>query len=221
MAASSGQYGLCGTGGCTDTSSPFAQVGAASCTYCGLTRTQFDSRTNSIARAAETGAYLDFEGGIHPPRHPSVPTIQEWIRANPKAYGTTGTAIILHPFSGGASHITTTKQLNEYAASRTYGDPEKGLYVSPSRQVDALLASGASRSQIEMALGLRPNALAGGTLVRIDIANPFARNLSLPTSGNAYFRPGTGLTTGNLNEAVIRSPLKTDPGIRLSPIIGR
>jgi hypothetical protein len=88
----------------------------------------------------------------------------------------------------------------------------------PARQVDALLASGASRSQIEVALGLNQGALSQGTLMRLDVANPFTRNLALPTSGNMFFRPGTGMTWGGLNEGIITSPLKTDPGVLLRPI---
>jgi len=130
-----------------------------------------------------------------------------------------GTELMIHPFSGGATHITTTARLAAHADSATFGPPT-GLFVAPTRQIDALLASGASRTQIEIALGLNEGALAEGTLVRIDIADPFARNLSLPTSGNMFFRPGTGLTWGGLNEGIITSPLKTDPGVLVRPIPG-
>ena len=128
----------------------------------------------------------------------------------------TGSELILHPFSGGGTHITTSARLAAHAESATFGGPS-GLFLAPTRQVDALLASGASRSQIEIALGLNEGALSQGALMRIDVANPFARNLSLPTSGNMFFQPG-GLTWGGLNEGIISSPLKTDPGVILCPI---
>jgi hypothetical protein len=126
------------------------------------------------------------------------------------------TNLIVHPFADGATHITTTAQLDRYAASPTIGGPN-GLFVAPTSQIDELLANGASRADIEAALGLEPGALSTGDVVRIDISDPFSRNLSLPTSGNRFFRPETGLTWGNLNEGVIASPLKTDPSVK--PVI--
>lgn len=128
----------------------------------------------------------------------------------------TGSELMVHPFSGGGTHITTSARLAAHAESATFGGPS-GLFLAPTRQVDSLLASGASRSQMEVALGLNQGALSQGTLMRIDVANPFARNLSLPTSGNTFFRPG-GLTWGGLNEGIITSPLRTDPGVLLRPI---
>jgi hypothetical protein len=131
-----------------------------------------------------------------------------------------GTELIVHPFSGGGTHITTSARLATHAESATFGGPG-GLFLAPTKQVDALLASGASRSRLEVALGLDQGALANGTLMRIDVGNPFARNLSLPTSGNDFFLPGRGLTWGGLNEGIITSPLKADPGISMTPILGR
>ena len=77
-----------------------------------------------------------------------------------------------------------------------------------------------SRSDIEAALGLERGDLNGGDLIRFDIVDPFSRNLRAPTSGNALFRPGAGLTTGNLNEGIINSPLLTDPNLRRSVVPG-
>jgi RHS repeat-associated protein len=131
-------------------------------------------------------------------------------------------AIEVHPFSGGASHITTTRNLERFPGSTTFGG-EDGLFVAPTRQIDDLLASGASRSQIEAALGLNNGSLRGGDLVRIDITDPFERGLRLPDPklGNIHHRPGTGLTTGNIYEALIDSPLQTDPRVRARILGGR
>jgi len=137
-------------------------------------------------------------------------------QAEAQCVSRTGTDLMAHPFSAGGTHITTTDTLAFYAESATFGG-SNGLFLAPTAQVDALLASGASPSQIEFALGLEEGSLGNGTLVRIDVADPFARNLSLPSSGNMFFRPG-GLTTGNLYEGVVTSPLKTDPGITLRSI---
>jgi hypothetical protein len=92
--------------------------------------------------------------------------------------------------------------------------------VAPSSQIDAILASAQSRAEIEIALGLEQGALSGGELIRLDITNPFSRNLALPTGGNQYFRPGTGLTWGNVNEGIITSPLKTDAGVTQTVVPG-
>ena len=129
------------------------------------------------------------------------------------------TDIMKHPFSTNASHITTTAQLARHPGSPTYGG-SVGLYVSPSAQIDDILAKAKSRADLEVALGLEEGALSGGELVRIDIEDPLARKLRLPdpSTGNIHHRPNTGLTTKGLNEAVIDSPIKTDPNVRISRV---
>ena len=124
------------------------------------------------------------------------------------------TAIEIHPFSGGASHLTTSANLARFPGSPTVGGPD-GLFVAPTPQIDSLAASGASRTEIEVALGLNQGALSSGDLLRVDITDPFQRNLRLPDPklGNIHHRPGTGLTTGNYNEAIIDSPAKADPAV--------
>jgi len=110
----------------------------------------------------------------------------------------------------------------KYASSPTYGPP-LGIFVSPTRQIDDLLASGATRSEIEVALGLGHDALQGGSVVRIDIPDPFhGRGLRLPDPkmGNPYHQPGTGRTLGGINEQVIDSPIKHDPWITSSEVDG-
>jgi RHS repeat-associated protein len=123
-----------------------------------------------------------------------------------------GSSLMEHPFASGGSHITTTRQLGQFPGSSTFGGPG-GLFISPSSQIDRLLGSARSRGDIELGLGLRGGSLEGGSLVRIDLTNPFERNLRQPTSGNLHFRPGTGLTTGGLYEGLIDSPLKSDPNL--------
>gem|GEM_PF-4120746 len=150
------------------------------------------------------------------PKLPDVET--KWVDLNvPDAKTENG--LMVHPFSGGGTHITTSVSLATHTESATFGAAD-GLFLAPTRQIDGLLASGASRSQIEITLGLNQGSLAQGTLMRIDISNPFARTLSLPTSGNIFFRPGLGMTWGGLNEGIITSPFKNDPGVILQPIQG-
>lgn len=129
------------------------------------------------------------------------------------------TSLIPHPFSSGATHITTTQKIARFPDSPTLGGPG-GLFTAPSSQIDDLLRRSTSRADIEVALGLDRGALSGGDLLRFDVADPFSRNLRLPTNGNIHFRPGAGLTTGNLNEGLINSPFLTDPGITRSIIDG-
>lgn len=134
-----------------------------------------------------------------------------------------GSELMVHPFSGGGTHITTSTRLDFYKArgSRTYGSPDDGLFLASRSQVDSLLSSGASRSQIEVALGLNQNSLQGGRLIRIDVANPFDHGLRLPSGGNIHHRSGTGLTTGNIYEGVIDAPRIGTGGVRKSTIGGR
>ncbi len=63
--------------------------------------------------------------------------------------------------SNGGVHITTTTRLEFFKAkgSTTYGSPDEGLFLAPKSQIDSLLARGASRKEIEVALGLEENSL--------------------------------------------------------------
>jgi hypothetical protein len=132
-----------------------------------------------------------------------------------------GGPLEIHPFSSGASHLTTTEQLARFPGSPTFGGPD-GLFVAPSDQIDALVARSKSTTELEQALGLPPGQLSGGDLVRIDVGNPFERNLRLPdpAMGNAFHLPGAGFTNGLINEGVIDSPLRTDPNVVSSILSG-
>lgn len=136
--------------------------------------------------------------------------------------GNQNTSLVVHPFSGGGTHITTTARLERFRdlGSRTYGSPDFGLFIAPRNQVDDLLSRASSRHEVEIALGLAEGALSGGKLVRIDVDDPFSRVLRLPTEGNEFFRPGTGLTTGNLNEGIINAPKIGTRGVRKSVVSG-
>jgi hypothetical protein len=136
--------------------------------------------------------------------------------------GAPPSALIVHPFNSGATHITTTARMARHESSPLFGGPT-GMFVAPSDQVDRLLSEATSRSELELALGLEPDALKYGQIVRIDIADPFERGLRLPdpSSGNIFHRPGAGRTIGNMDEAVLDSPSKKpDPGVRVSTVPG-
>lgn len=141
------------------------------------------------------------------------------ITGTTKTFDTiSGGGLIPHPFSSGGAHITTTERLARFLDSPTLGGPD-GLFVAPADQIDNLLENAANRAYIELYLGLERGALDGGDLVRFDVADPFSQNLRLPTDGNIHFRPGAGLTTGNLNEGIINSPLLSDPRVTRSIIV--
>ena len=100
----------------------------------------------------------------------------------------------------------------------TYGNPDNGLYIIPSNQADYLLGNGYSRREIAQALGLNPNELRGGNLIRIDVPNPFDHNLRIPdpATGNQYHLPNTGLTPAGFNESVTNAIPRNDPNIRVN-----
>lgn len=161
--------------------------------------------------------------GLKIPTSPHAPRLAAKIA--PKTVAPTvsevrSTAVIVHPFSEGGTHITTTEALNRFAESPTYGRPS-GLFVAPSPQIDVLLATSPSRTDLEIVLGLTPGTLQGGDLVRINVPNVIGRGLSQPVSGNKFFRPGTGVTWGGLYEGVVVSPFKNDPEIVVTPISGQ
>ena len=151
------------------------------------------------------------------PKSGSVDLIPDYLLRNKAPNNTT--ALVRHPFSSGSTHITTSKRLALHADSPTLGGP-KGLFTAPSSQIDDLVRRASSRADIEFSLGLERGALNGGDLIRFDVSNPFSRNLRLPTSGNIHFRPGAGVTTGNISEGIINSPLLTDPGVTKSVLQG-
>ncbi len=125
-------------------------------------------------------------------------------------------AITEHPFSGGATHITTLDSLMRARANYRLFGRESGLYVAPTAEIDQMLTRASSRTDIEISLGLDPGTLADSPIVRIDVPDPFSLNLRLPdpTTGNALHRPGTGLTLGGLHEGVIDPiPHPKYPGI--------
>ncbi len=122
-------------------------------------------------------------------------------------------------FVNGATHITTTLRLAKFPQAKTFGAPS-GLYVTPHCEVNNLITVSASRRELESGLGLDQGALQGGELVRVDIDNPCLRKLRFPAKGNKHFRPGSGLTTGDLHEALIDSPPKSDPHVHQKPVQG-
>jgi len=140
------------------------------------------------------------------------------------AKGAEKMSVMPHPFSEGGTHITTSDKLELYKqrGATTYG-PDTGLYVVPKKQADALLSKAKTRKDIEVGLGLKEGSLSDGKLIRVDIDNPLDRKLRLPDpkTGNEFHRPRTGLTTGNLNEAVIDAPTVGIKGARKSIVRGK
>ncbi len=139
-----------------------------------------------------------------------------------KIHTSAGQDLIVHPFSGGGTSVTTTGTLERYeTVSETYG-ASTGLYVAPTSEVEALLESGATRSEIESALGLRPGQLSNGDIVTIELKDALDRGLRLPdpATGNLLHRPGTGMTSGGLHEAVVDAVSKSDASAIISVLEG-
>lgn len=112
----------------------------------------------------------------------------------------------LAKFDRGATRFMTRGNLDKYGIAQQDGTS----FVMTRAEADAMLRStGGNKRAMEQALGLPDNFLDTYELVRIDIPNPRALNLRLPSGNeagaNALWIPGGRLPTGNL-EAVI------DPG---------
>jgi len=134
-----------------------------------------------------------------------------------------GTDLIVHPFSEGATHITTDLTTAKFNQSLFAGNPS-GMYVIPKSQADYLLSGQFSRTEIEQSLGLTSGQLSKtGNLVRVDVSNPFKYNLRMPdpATGNIYHLPNTARTPAGFTESVITPPLKGDPNVISTTLIGR
>ncbi len=152
-----------------------------------------------------------------------APNVWGWVDPLGLACENTASNLpIKHPFSDGGTHITTTGALERYKSlgSKTYGSPDNGLFVAPKSDVDALLKRANNRTEVEVALGLKPGQLSTGNIVRVDVDNPLSKNLIPPTSGNEYFREGVGLTSGGLREGVIDAQRIGTKGVRKSIVRG-
>ncbi len=90
------------------------------------------------------------------------------------------------------------------------------MFIIPSSQADYLLGGQYSRVEIARSLGLKPDELTNGNLIRIDILKPLEHNLRMPVTGNQYHRPNTGLTPAGFTESVIDSIPRNDPNIRVN-----
>ncbi|MGB8839670.1 MAG: hypothetical protein WCC64_01235 [Aliidongia sp.] len=109
----------------------------------------------------------------------------------------------LAQFDAGASRFSLGSTVNKYGPAQVDGT----TFVIPASQADELLASTRGEAvALEQALGLPEGTLESQNLVRIDIPNPRALNLRIPSGNeagaNAQFIPGGRLPNGNL-EAVI------------------
>ncbi len=151
--------------------------------------------------------------------------IAQEFTAGPRAaeiHTSAGQDLIVHPFSSGGSSVTTTETLKFYAESPTYGPPGGVLFLAPTDQIEELLATASSRTEIELALGLTPGILSDGDLATITVDNALEQGLRLPkpSEGNEYHLPGLGLTQGGLNESVIPSVSKVDPNVAVRILEG-
>ncbi|MDE5420599.1 hypothetical protein L3073_00080 [Ancylomarina sp. DW003] len=144
-------------------------------------------------------------------------TLFEGLRGN---LAITPKATLKRTFKEGSVHITTTKRLEKFPDSPTYGG--KDLFVGSKTQIDDLLSiKGIKRADIEKALGLDPGALEGGELLRIDISPEAMKNLRYPRgvegTVNEQFILG-GKTSGGISEGIIDAVGKKTKGVKRSEI---
>lgn len=110
----------------------------------------------------------------------------------------------LAQFDNGASFLTPKGALDYWG--RDLLGRSDGQFVMPSKQVDTLLLrTDGDLSQIEIELGIRPGDWQGREFVRIDIDNPRALGLRMPSGNemgaNPQWIPAGKLPTG-YSEAV-------------------
>lgn len=138
--------------------------------------------------AKERQAILDLPKGSRP--DPSTYLSPDYIKAH------------LGEFDGGATRFMTKSNFDRYGIAQADGTS----FVMPTSEVDALIArTGGDPRAMEEALGL-PNGFLDGNVVRVDIENPAADGLRMPSGNeagaNPQWLPGGKLPTG-VSEAVI------------------
>jgi len=109
-------------------------------------------------------------------------------------------------FRSGASYLVTKKALDDYGRD-TLGYPDNTQFVMAKQEMDAMLQKTARNvAAIEIELGIPAGSWQGKTLSRIDIPNPEALHVRLPSGNemgaNNLWLPGGKLPTG-YSEAVI------------------
>ncbi len=112
----------------------------------------------------------------------------------------------LAQFKGGASYLVTKKTLDDYGRD-TLGYPDNTQFVMAKQEMDAMLQKTARNvAAIEIELGIPAGSWQGKTLSRIDVSNPEALHVRLPSGNemgaNSLWLPGGKLPTG-YSEAVI------------------
>lgn len=112
----------------------------------------------------------------------------------------------LSQFKGGASYLVTKKTLDDYGRD-TLGYPDNTQFVMARQEMDLMLQKTARNvAAIEIELGIPAGSWQGKTLSRIDIPNPEALHVRLPSGNemgaNNLWLPGGKLPTG-YSEAVI------------------
>lgn len=116
--------------------------------------------------------------------------------------------LMLHPFANGGSALVGKAVLEQLKLKgiTSLGMRDEGLFISPTHEIDRLLAKTHNPRKIESALGLPPGHL-GDDFIRVDIPDALERNLRLPDprfrEKDPYHIPNSGMTIGGIPEAVI------------------
>ncbi len=116
----------------------------------------------------------------------------------------------LKKFDGGASYLVKKSVITDYG-DKLLGWPD-GQFVMSSTEMDSLLKkTSGDLALIEQELGIPPGSWTDSIIVRIDISDPKALNLRMPTGNeigaNSHWIPGGRLPGGHVEAVVDRIPL--------------
>lgn len=132
-------------------------------------------------------------------------------------------AVVASKLSRGGSKLVSTTMLEEFASESTYGSP-KGTFVSPSKEIDALLAKKLSREEIAIELGIEDENFLTGDLIRIDVDIPLSKELNIRNStgnevgANSQHIKGANKTPGGITEKVVDGIPKKNARILVTKI---
>lgn len=162
---------------------------------------QKEPRTNPAPETPSTANKLT---GLNKELSDRIRAMENGERPDPKTY-MSEVQIKLHEmeFDEGASRLMLKEKFETYGPAQRDGTS----FVMPKKEVDKLLqeAKGDKRA-LERALGLPDGSLDADKLVRIDIPNPKAAGLRIPSGNeagaNSQWLPGGKLPEG-ITEAVV------------------
>jgi len=162
-------------------------------------------------------------------QHRVAPSNQFFLNNRPKEKQRTGvvvniatTAAGLGEFDRGGTKLVSSKMLDAYAKSSTYGNPA-GTFIAPTEEINIMLSQGLSRVEIASKLGIVDKDFLKGDLIRVDLNRMALEKLNIrcetgqEVGANELFTPG-GKTFGGVTEAIVDGIPKNAEGVSKSII---